>query len=42
MQTETESLKKRIYELHLEHRDLDDIIGKLRKNPARINCSCSA
>ena len=35
MQTNTESQKKRIYELHLEHRDLDDIIGKLAEKPGQ-------
>ena len=35
MQTDTESLKKRIFELHLEHRDLDDIIAKLAEKPGQ-------
>ncbi len=29
MQTDMESLKQRIQELHLEHRDLDDVIHRL-------------
>ena len=35
MQTDAESLKKRIFELHLEHRDLDDIIAKLAEKPGQ-------
>ena len=35
MQTDIESLKKRIFELHLEHRDLDDIIAKLAEKPGQ-------
>ena len=35
MQTDLESLKKRIFELHLEHRDLDDIIAKLAEKPGQ-------
>ena len=29
MQTDTETLRQRINELHLEHRDLDDVIARL-------------
>lgn len=29
MQTDTENLRQRINELHLEHRDLDDVIARL-------------
>ena len=35
MQTDSESLKKRINELYLEHRDLDEVIAKLAANPAQ-------
>jgi hypothetical protein len=35
MQTDMESLKKRIYELNLEHRDLDDVIAKLAEKPGQ-------
>ena len=35
MQTDIESLRKRIFELHLEHRDLDDIISKLAEKPGQ-------
>jgi hypothetical protein len=35
MQTDIESLKQRINELHLEHRDLDEVIAKLAGNPAQ-------
>ena len=35
MQTDIESLKKRIHELHVEHRDLDDVIAKLAVKPGQ-------
>ena len=35
MQTDSESLKQRINELYLEHRDLDEVIAKLAANPAQ-------
>ena len=35
MQTDAESLKQRIHELHLEHRDLDDVIAKLALKPGQ-------
>lgn len=35
MQTDLEILKKRILQLSLEHRDLDDIIAKLAQKPGQ-------
>ena len=35
MQTDFESLKYRINELHLEHRDLDDVIARLAEKPGQ-------
>jgi hypothetical protein len=35
MQTDHEVLKKRILELNLEHRDLDDVIAKLAEKPGQ-------
>ena len=35
MQTDLEILKKRILELNLEHRDLDDVIAKLAATPGQ-------
>ncbi len=35
MQTDIESLKQQINELHLEHRDLDEVIAKLAANPGQ-------
>ena len=35
MQTDAESLKQRINELHLEHRDLDDVISRLAEKPGQ-------
>jgi hypothetical protein len=35
MQTDREILKKRILELNLEHRDLDDVIAKLAEKPGQ-------
>jgi hypothetical protein len=35
MQTNSESLKQRINELHLEHRDLDDVIARLAEKPGQ-------
>ena len=35
MQTDLEILKKRILQLNLEHRDLDDIIAKLAQKPGQ-------
>ena len=31
--TDVEVLRQRIDELHLEHRDLDDVISRLAQNP---------
>ncbi|HSQ04432.1 MAG TPA: YdcH family protein [Burkholderiales bacterium] len=33
--TEVETLKQRIDQLHLEHRDLDDVISRLCQNPTQ-------
>jgi hypothetical protein len=30
---ETEALRQRIQELHVEHRDLDDVIARLAQDP---------
>jgi hypothetical protein len=35
MQTDHEVLRKRILELNLEHRDLDDVITKLAEKPGQ-------
>lgn len=35
MQTDIDSLKRRIQDLHVEHRDLDDIISKLGEKPGQ-------
>lgn len=35
MQTDMESLKQRIYDLHLEHRDLNDVIDRLAEKPGQ-------
>ena len=35
MQTDHEVLRKRILELNLEHRDLDDVIAKLAEKPGQ-------
>ena len=35
MQTDLEQLKQRIYELQIEHRDLDDVIAKLAVKPGQ-------
>ena len=35
MQTEIETLKERIHQLHLEHRDLDDVIARLGEKPGQ-------
>ncbi len=35
MQTDIESLKKRLHDLNVEHRDLDDIIAKLAAQPGQ-------
>ena len=35
MQTDIESLKQRIHELHIEHRDLDDVIARLAEKPGQ-------
>ena len=35
MQTDIESLKQRIHELHIEHRDLDEIIARLAEKPGQ-------
>jgi hypothetical protein len=43
MQTDIESLKQKIYDLHLEHRDLDLMTSSTDwpKNPAKTNCNSS-
>jgi len=33
MQPDFESIRRRVKELQVEHRDLDDIIGRLAKEP---------
>jgi hypothetical protein len=33
--TDVESLKQRINQLHIEHRDLDDVIFRLSQSPAQ-------
>ena len=35
MQTDIDTLKQRIYELNIEHRDLDDVIAKLAVKPGQ-------
>ncbi len=35
MQTDIDSLKLRIHQLHLEHRDLDDVIARLGEKPGQ-------
>ena len=35
MQPDIEALKKRIHELNIEHRDLDDVIAKLAAQPGQ-------
>ena len=35
MQTDSDSLKQRITDLHLEHRDLDDVIARLAEKPGQ-------
>lgn len=35
MQTDTDTLKHRINQLHLEHRDLDDVIARLGEKPGQ-------
>ncbi len=35
MQTDIESLKQRIHELHIEHRDLDEVIARLAEKPGQ-------
>lgn len=35
MQTDIDSLKQRIQDLHLEHRDLDDVINRLAEKPGQ-------
>lgn len=35
MQTEIDSLKQRIQDLNLEHRDLDDVINRLAEKPGQ-------
>ena len=32
---DVEALKERIDQLHLEHRDLDDVISRLSQNPSQ-------
>jgi len=33
--TDVESLKVKIHQLHIEHRDLDDVIFRLSQSPAQ-------
>lgn len=33
--TDVEALKQRIYQLQIEHRDLDDVISRLSQSPAQ-------
>lgn len=33
--TDVEVLKQRIHQLHIEHRDLDDVISRLSQSPAQ-------
>ena len=35
MQTDIDSLKQRINQLHLEHRDLDDVMTQTRRKPGQ-------
>jgi len=35
MQTDIDTIKQRINELHLEHRDLDDVIARLAEKPGQ-------
>ncbi len=35
MQTDIDTLKLRINQLHLEHRDLDDVIARLGEKPGQ-------
>lgn len=35
MQTDIDALKQRIHQLHLEHRDLDDVIARLGEKPGQ-------
>ena len=35
MQTDIESLKQRIHKLHIEHRDLDEVIARLAEKPGQ-------
>lgn len=35
MQTDIDTLKQRIYDLNIEHRDLDDVIAKLAVKPGQ-------
>ena len=35
MQTDIDTLKQRINQLHLEHRDLDDVIARLGEKPGQ-------
>jgi len=35
MFTDVEALKQRISQLHIEHRDLDDVISRLSQSPAQ-------
>ena len=34
-ESDTDSLKQRINDLHLEHRDLDDVIARLAEKPGQ-------
>jgi len=33
--TDVESLKQKIYQMHVEHRDLDDVISRLSQSTAQ-------
>ena len=35
MQTDIDSIRHRIHQLHLEHRDLDDVIARLGEKPGQ-------
>ncbi len=35
MQTDIDTIKQRINQLHLEHRDLDDVISRLGEKPGQ-------
>ena len=39
---DVETLKLKIDQLQVEHRDLDDVISQLAHTPPKTNSSCSA